>query len=79
MRTVGATIHLWRLYEFKLYTTCPSVYNLDIYLEDQQDMYFEDDLVIRKILKGESKRTVIIAFFKYNEQHFGNNNELTYI
>ena len=48
MPTVGATEAFWRLYEFKLHTRFPSVYNLDIHLEDPQDMYFEDNTVIKK-------------------------------
>ena len=79
MHTVRATTDFWRLYEFKVHNRCPSVYSLDIHLEDQQDIYFEDDTVIRNILKGEPKRTHIVSFFEYNEQNFGVKKELTYI
>ena len=59
------------IYEFKLHTTCTSLYSLDIHLEVHKDVYFEDDTVIRNILKGEPKRTQITYFFEYNEQTLG--------
>ena len=79
MRTVGATEAFWRLYKFKLHTRCPCVYSLAIHLENQQEMYFENDNMVTNLLIGEPKRTQRIAFFEYNEQNFGINNDLTYV
>ena len=42
-------------------------------------MYFENDTMVRNLLIGEPKRTQLIAFFEYNEQNFGINNDLTYV
>ena len=79
MRTVGATEAFWRLYEFKLHTRCPCVYSLAIHLENQQEMYFENDTMVTNLIEGEPKRTQLTAFFEYNEQNVGINNDLTYV
>ena len=55
------------------------MYSLDIHLVDQQEIYFEDNTVIKKILQGKPKRTKLLGFFEYNQQTFRINNDLTYI
>ena len=62
MHTVGATEAFWRLYELKLRTRCLCVYSLAIHLENQQEMYFENDTMVRNLLIVEPKRTQINAF-----------------
>ena len=79
MRTVGATEAFWRFYEFPLHTRYPKVYSLDIHLEDQQHIYFEDTTIMQQVLQGEPKKTQLIAFFEYNQQNVGVNTDLTYI
>ena len=79
MRTVGATEAFWRFYQFPLHTRYPKVYSLDIHLEDQQQIYFEDTTVMQEVLQGEPKKTQLISFFEYNQHNGGVNTELKYI
>ena len=63
MRTVGATEAFWRLYNFKLHTRCPCVYNLAIHLENQQEMYFENDTMVRNLSIGKPNKPQLICLF----------------
>ena len=80
MRTVGATEAFWRIYEFELHTRFPTVVSLAIHLEDEQNIYFEDDTNLQQSLQNPSKYTHLTSFFLYNEQHHdGVNNQVTYM
>ena len=80
MRTVGATEAFWRIYEFDLHTRFPTVVSLAIHLEDEQNIYFEDDTNLQQNLQNPAEYTQLTSFFLYNEQHHdGINNQVTYM
>ena len=80
MRTVGATEAFWRIYNFELHARFPTVVSLDIHLEDDQIMFFEDDADMQQAIEGGPRSTHLTSFFLYNEQNRnGVNNELTYM
>ena len=80
MKTVGATEALWRIYEFELHTRFPTVVSLAIHLEDEQNIYFEDDTNLQQNLQNPAEYTQLTSFFLYNEQHHdGINNQVTYM
>ena len=79
LRTVGATEAFWRLYEFPLHTRYPKVYSLEIHLEDQQEIYFEDETIMQEIVSNEPRKTQLISFFEFNQEHDGINKQTTYL
>ena len=80
MRTVGATEAFWRLYKFDLHTRFPTVVSLDIHLEEEQLMFFEDNTNMEEEVERGPRFTHLTSFFLCNEQNkVGVNNELTYM
>ena len=67
MRTVGATEAFWQIYNFELHARFPTVVSLNIHLEDEQIMFFEDDTDMQQAVKGGLRLTHLTLFFLYNE------------
>ena len=66
LRTVGVMEAFWKIYEFPLHLRYPFVTILPINLEDDQQVYFDEDANLKNIQKNPSL-TQLKYFFLYNE------------
>ena len=79
LRTVGASEAFWKIYEFPLHLRYPTVTSLPIHLEDNQQVYFDDETNLEDIQNNPSP-TQLKSLLLYNEQNeVGINNDLTYL
>ena len=79
MRTIGPSEAFWRIYEFPLHKRYPTCQSLEVHLQNQQQVYFdeEDDMV--ELMSQRPKMTQLVAFFNINtEEPNGPNINLTY-
>ena len=63
----------WRLYEYPLHTQYPKVYILDIHLDDQKQIYFEDGNIMQDLMDQHAKITQLMSFFELNQGNEVNN------
>ena len=76
---MGASEAFWKIYEFPLHLRHPSVTSLPIHLENNQQVYFDEEANLENIQNNPSP-TALKSFFLYNEQNeVGINNDVTYI
>ena len=76
---MGATEAFWKIYEFPLHLQYAFVTSLPIHLEDNQQVYFDDNTNLENIQNNPSL-TQLKSFFLYNEQNeVGINNDVAYI
>ena len=76
---MGASKAFWKIYEFPLHLQYRTVTSLPINLQDNQQVYFDDDTELENIQNNPSL-TQVKSFFLYNEQNaVGINNDVTYI
>ena len=66
-RYIGPTEAMWQIFEFSIYEEFPLVKQLAIHLSEEQPVYFEEDVVAKKLQeKMDSARSTLMAFFEYN-------------
>jgi len=64
-RYIGAMEGAWRIFHFPLHDRHPAVQSLDVHLEHQQRVIFQDGQAEAVVAKGEP-RTTLTEFFKTN-------------
>ena len=80
MRTIGASEGLWRIYGFKLHERWPKCMSLSIHLDNQQQIYFQDDDDVQPIVDHLPRLTHLTAFYKINEDNpDGYNTQIKFI
>ena len=57
MRTIGPSEAFWRIYEFGLHTQYPACMTLAVHLHKQQQVYFEEDDNLVRMMKQDLKDT----------------------
>jgi len=65
LRYIGAMEAVWRIFHFPLQDRHPAVQRLDVHLEHQQRIIFQDGQADAVVAKGEP-RTTLTEFFKSN-------------
>ena len=80
MRTIGPSEALWRIYEFGLHKRYPACKTLEVHLQNQQQVYFEEDEDLLERMNEGQKDTQLLAFYKTNQNEpDGPNRNLTYV
>ena len=80
MRTIGPSEAFWRIYEFGPHTRYPACMTLAVHLHQQQQVYFEEDDDLVKMMNQDLKDTQLAAFYRLNQSEpNGPNINLTYV
>ena len=80
MRTIGPSEAFWRIYEFGPHTRYPACMTLAVPLRKQQQVYFEEDDNLVKMMNQDHKDTQLAAFCKLNQSEpNGPNINLSYV
>ena len=72
MRSIGSSKTCWRIFGFHMRSRKPSVIGLQVYLSDQQMVYFQESDVRQKVATP-ARKTQLTAFFDYNLHNPGTN------
>ena len=68
-RYIGPQEAVWRIFQFATHQEWPPVQHLPVYLPGQHPVYFSSDLTASQLAdKAERARSMLMAFFLYNEQ-----------
>ena len=68
-RYIGPTEAYWRIFEFRTHQEKPTVQPLPVHLKGMHSVYFSEDLSASQLAsKMENTRSLLMAFFLYNER-----------
>ena len=80
VRKIGSSEAFWRIYEVGLHNKYPTCTTRAVHFPKQQQVYFEEDNDLVKLMNQELKDIQIFAFYKLNySEPNGPNINLAYV
>ena len=76
MRSIGSSEAAWHIFNFNIAKKHPAVYSLRCHLEDEQQVFFDEETHEETIDK--QRNTELTEFFIYNHENPDTNEKLSY-